>query len=97
MKRLGGTLLVPVAAALLALALYTAFVGRPPARAQEESSGTWAAVRLVSYPEQDVHYVMLVSPKGDVQVVRWERQPEAYTGQQTALRLVSTMSQQPAP
>ena len=96
MKRIGRELLVPLAAALLAVAIYGAFFGRPVVRAQENANGTWAAVRLESYPAEDVHYVLLVSPQGKAEVLRWAHQATAVSGGESPLTIVGTMNQ-PAP
>ena len=93
MKRIGRALLVPLAAALLAVAVYGAFFGRPVARAQENAVGAWAAVPLLSYPEEDVHYVLLVSPQGKAEVLRWTRQSAAAPGGQNSLAIVATLNQ----
>ena len=97
MKRFGGALIAPLAAALLALAIYGTFVGRPVVRAQENANGTWAAVRLESYPEEDAHYVMLVSPQGKIEVIRWARKASAIPGEQNPVTIVGTLNQPVAP
>lgn len=97
MKRFGGALIVPLAAALLVLAVYTTFFERPVARAQENANGTWAAVRLESYPQEDVQYVLLVSPEGKVEVVRWAHQVSSVAGMQNPVSIVATLNQPVAP
>ena len=91
MKRFGGALIVPLAAALLAVAIYGTFFGRPVVQAQENQTGTWAAVRLESYPEEDAQYVLLVSPQGKVEVLRWARKG-AVPGEQSPVTVVGTMN-----
>ena len=93
MKRFGGAVLVPVAAALLAVAIYAAFFGRPVVRAQENANGTWAAVRLESYPAEDVHYVMLVSPQGKIEVIKWAHQNSGVAADQNPVSIVGTLNQ----
>ena len=93
MKRFGGALIVPLAAALLALVVYTAFFERPVARAQETVNGTWGAVRLESYPQEDVQYVLLISPQGKMEVVRWDHNIVSAAGAKNAVSIIATFDQ----
>jgi hypothetical protein len=54
-------------------------------------------VRLESYPAEDVHYVMLVSPQGKVEVIRWAHQASTVASEQNPVTIVGTLNQPTTP